>query len=141
MGALAGYNLIYAQTGMLESCLTVSYEQSVIDNEIAGMVFRILRGSEISERTLTEAYDLIKSVAPLGTHYLNKEHTRKNFLKEDWQPTISDRYKWDVWVKRGRKGALELAREKAKLILQEHRIEPLPQEILTKINQIAKEET
>jgi trimethylamine--corrinoid protein Co-methyltransferase len=141
MAALAGYNIISAHTGMLETNLTVSYAQSVIDNEIYGMVSRILRGSEISDKSLLEAFQLIKRVGPLGTHYLSQDHTRRNFLIEEWQPTVSDRNRWEVWVQKGRKGALELANEKAKEILHQHKIEPLAKETLEKIDRIAREET
>jgi trimethylamine--corrinoid protein Co-methyltransferase len=140
MAALAGYNIISAQTGMLETNLTVNYEQSVIDNEIFGMVFRVLRGAEVSEKSLLEAFQLIKAVGPLGGHYLTQEHTRRNFLIEEWQPTVSDRNRWDVWVMKGKKGALDLARQKAKDILQQHKIEPPPTETLEEIGRIARED-
>jgi trimethylamine--corrinoid protein Co-methyltransferase len=140
MAALAGYNIITAQTGMLETNLTVSYEQSIIDNEIYGMASRILRGAEISDKSLAEAFQLIRAVGPLGGHYLTQEHTRRNFLSEEWQPMVTDRNRWDVWVKKGKKGVLELARQKAKDILQQHNVEPLAKETLEKIDQIARED-
>ncbi len=140
MAALAGYNIISAHTGMLETNLTISFEQSVIDNEIYGMVFRILRGAEVSEKSLLEAFETIKRVGPLGTHYLSQEHTRKNLRNEEWQPAVTDRNKWDAWVQKGRKGVVELARERAKSILQQHNVEPLPHTTLQEIDRIANEQ-
>jgi len=137
IGALCGYNLIYSTTGMLEACLTASYEQSVIDDEIYGMVFRFMRGAEISDRTLTEAVEVIRKVGPLGTHYLTQEHTRKNLLTEHWMPKVSDRLRWEIWEKAGSKGTKELAQERAKKLLAEHRPPPLPDDVLKTIARIA----
>jgi len=139
IAALAGSNIITAHTGMLENCLTISYEQSVIDNEIYGMVFRLLQSSEISEKTLLEAFEVIKNVGPLGSNYLGQKHTREYFNTEIWLPAISERNKWETWIKKGRKSALELAREEAKRILREHHPEPLPRETLEEISEIVKE--
>lgn len=139
ISALSGWNIITSHTGMLESCLTVSYEQSVIDNEIYGMVFRILKSSEISEKTLFDAFEVIKSVGPFGSNYLSQKHTREYFFTEIWLPTISERNRWEAWMKKGKQSALELARDKAKKILREHKPEPLSKETLEKIAKIAKE--
>jgi trimethylamine--corrinoid protein Co-methyltransferase len=137
IAALAGYNLIYSNTGMLEGCLTASYEQSVIDDEIYGMVFRFMRGAEISDRTLTEAVEVIRKVGPLGTHYLTQEHTRRNLLAEHWIPKVSDRLRWEIWEKSGSKGTKELAQERAKKLLAEHKPPPLPDDVLKTIARIA----
>jgi trimethylamine--corrinoid protein Co-methyltransferase len=139
MAALSGVNIITSHTGTLESVLTISYEQSVIDNEIYGMVFRILRGGDISDESLYEAFEVIRKVGPLGSHYLSQEHTRKYFTIEEWLPTVSDRSKWDAWVKKGRKDAVKLARERAEEILKRHMPEPLPKETLEKIARIVRE--
>ncbi|MEM2122447.1 MAG: trimethylamine methyltransferase family protein [Candidatus Bathyarchaeia archaeon] len=139
MAALSGVNIITSHTGTLESVLTISYEQSVIDDEIYGMVFRILRGGDISDESLHEAFEVIGKVGPLGSHYLSQEHTRRYFSLEEWLPKVSDRNKWDAWVKKGMKSALKLAREKAEKILKEHRPEPLPRDTLEEITRIAEE--
>jgi trimethylamine--corrinoid protein Co-methyltransferase len=137
IAALCGYNLVYSATGMLESCLTASYEQSVIDDEIYGMTFRMMRGAEISDRTLTEAVEVIRRVGPLGSHYLAQEHTRKNLLSEHWIPKVSDRLRWEIWEKAGSKGTKELAQERARKLLAEHRPAPLPDDVLKTIARIA----
>lgn len=72
MAALAGINFIFNAAGTLESTLTASYQQAVIDNEICGMVSRALRGIAISDETL--AIDVIENVGP-GGQYLNQRHT------------------------------------------------------------------
>jgi trimethylamine:corrinoid methyltransferase-like protein len=44
-----------------------------------------------------------------------------------------------VWVQKGRRAAVEIAREKAKAILQEHKIEPLSDVTVQEIDRIANE--
>ena len=41
---LSGANWIHDAAGLLENCTTVSYEKTVIDNEIIGTVLRVLQG-------------------------------------------------------------------------------------------------
>ncbi|NIS68578.1 MAG: [trimethylamine--corrinoid protein] Co-methyltransferase, partial [Proteobacteria bacterium] len=49
--ALAGANLIYGM-GMLELGVTFSFGQLMIDNEIAGMVKRVVQGIRVADDTL-----------------------------------------------------------------------------------------
>jgi trimethylamine--corrinoid protein Co-methyltransferase len=137
IAAVCGYNLTYSTTGMLESCLTASYEQSVIDNEIYDMTARMMRGTEISDKTLTEAVEVIRKVGPLGSHYLAQQHTMKNLATEHWVPRVSNRQRWEVWNRGGCKGAKEAAQEQAKRILAEHHPTPLPDDVLKTIAGIA----
>ena len=48
---MAGVNLIYG-LGMLDLGMTFSYEQLIIDNEIAGMVNRVLKGVRVTDDSL-----------------------------------------------------------------------------------------
>lgn len=136
MMALAGYNMIWTGTGMLEGCLGLNYEQFLIDNEMYGMIYRILRGAEISNRSLAEAVDVIGHVGPLGAHYLTQTHTREYLPTEHWIPQITDRRRWESWINAGGKGVREVAADMAQKILAEHKPEPLPgsvEEALAKI--------
>ena len=55
--ALAGANLIYGM-GMLESGVTWSHEQLIIDNDIVKMVKRAVQGIAVKDDTL--ATELVK---------------------------------------------------------------------------------
>ncbi|RLG40761.1 MAG: hypothetical protein DRO05_05565 [Thermoproteota archaeon] len=80
---LSGANLIHDAAGFLESALTYSYEQLVIDNEIPGMCNRAIRGIEVNDETL--ALDVIEKVGP-GGHYLTQKHTLKHVMTEYYLP-------------------------------------------------------
>ena len=136
MAALAGMNFIYDAAGSLESTVTASFEQAVIDNEICGAVSRAVRGIEVSDRTL--AMEVIAAVGR-GGEFLSQRHTLENVQKEHYIPKIINRDKWEVWAKAGSKDLREVARQEAKRILQEHEPEPLDHDIRTEIEDIVKE--
>ncbi|HIH00759.1 TPA: hypothetical protein HA259_01520 [Thermoplasmata archaeon] len=121
MAGLAGMNFIYDACGSLEGSIATSYEKLVIDNEIAGMVIRILGGIEVTEETL--AVDEICKVGP-NASFLGTSFTAKHFKREHFLPTLLDRRSMDSWLKAGSKDINAVAREKAKKILSEH--EPVP---------------
>ena len=72
--ALSGGDYIHHSAGMLDSLMTVAYEQFVIDNDINGMATRVLEGIKVNDDTL--AFDVIREVGP-GGMFLTQEHTRK----------------------------------------------------------------
>lgn len=49
---MAGGQLIHNAAGLIDSSMTVAFEQYVIDNDIIGMAKRILEGIRITEDTL-----------------------------------------------------------------------------------------
>jgi len=135
--ALDGHNIIEGGLGMLECHLAVSFEQSVIDDEIFQSIFRIMRGSEISERTIMEALDVIEAVGPVGGHYMSQPHTLKYVNSEFYVSELADRRGRSNWEK-DRKGILENAHAKVQRILKEHHVEPLPTDVERKIEEIAR---
>lgn len=128
--AMAGGNYIHDAAGMLESTLTVSYEQYVIDNEIIGMLKRILRGIEVTQDTM--AVDTICSVAPDG-HYVSETHTVAHMRKEFYYPTLSNRQYYEDWLVGGKEDARARANKIAKEILTSYEAPPLPAKAVRKI--------
>lgn len=135
MVALAGGNYIHDAAGLLEFCLTTSYEQYLIDNEVCGMVARALEGVAFDNENL--ALDLIDKVGP-GGHFLAERHTLDFFKKEQFLPQISDRQTREDWEKAGSKTTVERAKEKAKEILKTHHPLPLSADIDRELRDIIK---
>ncbi|MEM2440537.1 MAG: trimethylamine methyltransferase family protein [Candidatus Bathyarchaeia archaeon] len=136
MAALAGINFIYVAAGALESTLTASYEQAVMDNELCGIIIRALRGIEVNDDTL--AVDVIKEVGP-GGYYLAHRHTLKHVRKEHYFPVIFNRQVRDAWESSGSKDLRQIARERAKKLLMEHQPEPLDPDIEEQLKLFIKE--
>ena len=86
--ALSGSNLIHHAAGILESLLTISHEQLVIDNEILGMAMRAVRGIDVGVSTL--GFATMRKVGPGGS-YLTEEHTLDHVDDEYIEPMLADR--------------------------------------------------
>lgn len=135
MGVRAGADLMDLFMGSTETYNTTSFEQMIIDNEMAGMVLRSSKGIEVNDETL--AIDVIDRVGP-GGNYLADKHTLHWFKKERYDPKLSSRQTRNVWEKLGSKDIREKAREQAKKILAEHEPEPVDKTVWKKIETIIK---
>ncbi|MCJ7489900.1 MAG: trimethylamine methyltransferase family protein [Thermoplasmata archaeon] len=138
MAGLAGMNFIYDACGSLEGSISTSYEKLVIDNEIAGMVTRVLGGIEVTEETL--AVDEICKAGP-NASFLGTPFTAKHFRTEHFLPTLLDRRSMDSWLKAGSKDITAVAREKAKKILKEHEPVPMDKGVTAEIEEYVKKTT
>jgi len=133
--ALAGGNYIHDAAGMMESCLLISYEQYVIDNEMLGMVARVLEGIRVTPDTLS--FEQIKEVGPRG-NFMGLRHTLDHIRKEHYLPRLFDRTTYDTWEERGGRDIREVARDKAREILATHKVEPLPKDVQQEVQAIIK---
>ncbi|NIO06268.1 MAG: trimethylamine methyltransferase [Proteobacteria bacterium] len=120
--AMAGANFIHDAVGLLEFCMTASYEKYVIDNEIIGEVIRVLQGIEVTPETL--ALEVTRKVGP-GENYLSEDHTCDFLRKEHFIPVLADRNDRETWIKLGRKDTFQRAHEIVLQILKTHQPEPL----------------
>jgi len=132
--ALAGANMIYG-LGMLESGITFDYGQLLLDCEMARMIKFTIQGVTVNDYTL--AVDVIKEIGP-GRDFLIHPHTMEGMRKQS-KPELIDRNMRMAWEEEGATTAYERAVKKAKWILENHRPEPLPGEVLAKIRSIVVE--
>jgi len=116
MIALAGADCILLAAGMLDSGNSISYEQYAIDNEIIGMVYRVLSGIRVNKDTLS--LDVIEQVGP-GGNYVMEEHTVYHMMEEFFYPNLSVRCNFDVWEERGHPDMLSRANDLVHNILAE----------------------
>ena len=126
--------MIYG-SGMLESGITFDYGQLVLDCEIARMIKHTVQGFQVTDDSL--ALDVIKEIGP-GGHFLMHQHTFDR-MKTQSQPEIIDRRARDVWEAAGATTAYERAVKKAQWILENHKPEPLPDDVLATIRSIVVE--
>jgi trimethylamine--corrinoid protein Co-methyltransferase len=135
--AMCGSNVIWLHGG-IHGELTHHPVQAILDDDIAGMIGRFIRGIEVNEDTL--AVDLIDSVGPIPGHYLNTEHTRKWWAREQFVPKAADRSTPHEWAMNGQRTALDYARERMDDLLASHEIsKPLTGKEEAEIERILKE--
>ena len=127
-------NLVH-DVGYIEYGTTSSIEMLVIADEIIRDVRSIMDGVEVSERTL--ARGPIHRAQP-GGGFLADDHTLDNWKWAQWRPALIDRMRYDRWVKKGSKDMTTRATERAREILAEHEVPPLPEEAEKVIAEVIK---
>jgi trimethylamine--corrinoid protein Co-methyltransferase len=128
---------IVIDCGMFSTGFNVSYEQLIVDNDMAKFVRRFLDGIEVNAETI--AYDVIKSVGH-NKNYLMEEHTLKHIRPEERTDyRIFNRVVPAIWEQRGKPSIMDNARERARDILGTHEVKPLDAGTRKKIQGIIKE--
>ncbi len=137
MAALAGVNVI-SGPGMLnfESCQ--SLEKLVLDNEICGMAHRLVRGVQARAEQL--AGDLYGDIYN-GEHFMGSPETVRWFREELYAAgPVIDRDTYDVWVGSDKKSAFERAKDEVHAIIQSHKVEPLPDNVIQTLRSIIEKD-
>jgi trimethylamine--corrinoid protein Co-methyltransferase len=116
--AQAGADFIHLAAGMLDSGNTICFEQYIIDDEILGMVYRLLKGIDVNARTL--ALDCIASVGP-GGNYVLEDHTVDHMLNQHFYPQHGVRMPFDVWIREGEPTIVSRAREHVQVLLADRK--------------------
>ena len=130
MVALSGADLVHLAAGMLDSGNSISYEQYVIDDEIIGMVKRMVKGIQTDSDAL--AFDVIKKVGP-GGNFVLEDHTVEHMMDEFFYPDLGVRCNFDIWEQRARPDMLSRANERVKKILEDGQEGLLDQNLLVEI--------
>ena len=133
--ALAGVNFIH-DVGFLDHAMICSPEMVVMGDEVIGMTKRFLQGIEINPETL--ATDIINKVGPAG-NFLQEDHTFNHFRKEHWIPSLITRKTYDQWENDGKKTMEDRIQEKARNILENHKVPQLKDSVLSELDRIKKE--
>jgi len=85
--------------GLIDSHNTMSLPQSVIDNEMAGMLRRLNARVEVSDDTLGAA--AVKAAGPGGGFLGQKDTARRIRAGEHFMPAVSDRLSYEKWAAEG----------------------------------------
>jgi trimethylamine--corrinoid protein Co-methyltransferase len=121
LAAVSGASVVNVHGGMHVE-LTYHPVQAVLDDDILGMLGRFLEGVKVTNETL--AVDVIEEVGPIPGFFLAHAHTREWWKKEQYLPKVADRSSYPEWLKSGKKGALETAKERVAEILATHEAAP-----------------
>jgi trimethylamine--corrinoid protein Co-methyltransferase len=111
--ALAGVNIIWG-IGQLETEVSLSPEQAVIDNELAAAMLRAQRGIEVTPETI--AQEVARECAGTGD-FLTHEHTLAHFRDEHIESTLPGRQRRQDWEAAGSPLLAQRAAERVAEIL------------------------
>ena len=130
---LAGSDILVG-FGEIESDQLLVLEQIVVDNEIAHFCERIFRGVDCDhEKILTTD---VLDIGP-GGNFLSRKSTRR-FARngEVHSANLLDRHTLDQWLQLGKPSMYSNARKKVEEILAQPLQDPLPEDVLQKLEEI-----
>jgi trimethylamine--corrinoid protein Co-methyltransferase len=135
LAGLAGVNMV-SGPGMLDFESTQSIEKLMIDNEIVGMVKRLLQG--IEDYGSPYASEILKDYES-SQELLSHSSTLKYFRKELFLPSpIIDRMTRDSWKASGSKSARKRAKEEAANLLRKSPVKPIDKILSNELEIIVK---
>ena len=116
--ALGGVNIIHVAIGNLAMMTIANYEQCLIDNEILGSTFRMVRGIDTSREAI--GLDAFMEAEHSASFLQTKHAVKYCRSNERWEPKLTDRGNWNQWMANtGGKDMRERAKDLAKKILQD----------------------
>ena len=115
--------------------MTIDYGQMVMDNEFARMIKYLVQGIPVNDETL--AVDVIKEIG-VGKDFLSHASTYKH-MRTQSQPKLIDRRMREDWQAAGATDIYQRALEEARYILENHKPDPLPDDVLAAIRSIVEE--
>ncbi len=137
LAAIAGINMIEG-AGMIEFESCQSFEKIVIDNEIAGYIYRFLNGIDVKDETLM--LNLFREIGPGGAFTSNVRAMKlmlQYFNKEVHQ--IGPVFNVDgrkMWESKGGKDTRTKAKELVENLLQSYEPNPPPRDVVSELNKI-----
>ena len=128
---LAGSSLVH-DVGYLESGMSSSLEMILFCDEIIDQVRHFNTVPLIDAQTL--AVQAIEEVGP-GGNFTDHEHTLQNFRKI-WYPKLFDRRTYQNWFQDGEQPLGDVLRKKVQHVLDTHQPEPLPDDVVKKLENV-----
>ena len=116
--------------------IATSFEQLVISNEIYAVFRRVLDGFVVNDDTL--GMDAIAQ-AGIGGNYLGEQHTLEHLRSERLNSDLLKPKTRAKWLEEGSKSLVDLAREKARTILAEHKPALLDDGTLASLKALVKQ--
>ncbi|WP_425248189.1 trimethylamine methyltransferase family protein [Desulfospira joergensenii] len=130
--ALAGLNLIH-DVGYLDQAMVCSTAQLILGNEAIGMARKFMEGIRVDPESI--ARQVIEDIGP-GGHFLAHKHTLTHCREAVWGSKLLTREPYERWKANGEKDMAQRIQERLADILENHKVPPLPEKVLTKIRKI-----
>jgi len=132
---LSGVDVING-TGEIDTSQLLVLEQIVVDHEIALMCKRFKDGIDVSDAK--DYMEDIMQVGP-GGHFLMQPSTVKACRSDEFfQPKLSDRNTYEKWEELGNPTLYGKARKRVEEILSSPQKNPLPDDVLGKLDDIVR---
>jgi trimethylamine:corrinoid methyltransferase-like protein len=125
---------ILGAAGQIESATTISPVQLAIDNEVFGMVRRIVMGMNVDDETM--AWEDLMRIEP-GGQFLTSPHTLEH-CRDGLRPINFTRFSRDDWEQEGSVSLVGRATEYCKDIMRQAGPIPFPDDAIKEMDAIVK---
>ncbi len=133
--ALAGADNLSGIGGAWENAS--SFEMMVIDDEVYADIFRVVRGIDVDADRV--GLDVIDRVGPMG-NFLAQRHTMKYLREGEMRNSpLWDKRTGDKAASEGIRPIQEVARDRARRLLEEHVTTPLERDVEAELTRIVTE--
>jgi len=130
--SLAGASVLFG-LGLLHGSNLLAYEEIILDAESAAMVRRTLSKVDLTDEAF--ATDLVKTLGPGGV-FVGQKHTVAHMRKALSLPVLSDRDSYEDWYRKGQLSRVDVARQKVREILRDHRPLPIPEDVRKEMDEV-----
>jgi trimethylamine--corrinoid protein Co-methyltransferase len=130
--SLAGAGVLFG-LGLLHGSNLLAYEEIILDAESAATVRRALGAVDLTGEAF--AIDLIKELGP-GGFFLGQKHTVAHMRKALSLPVLSDRDNYEAWYQKGQLSRVDVARQKVREILRDHRPLLIPENVRKEMDEV-----
>ena len=128
---LSGADLL-SGTGLLFAARMFSAAEMVLDCETFGLISAFVDGFRAEPEDL--ALEVIDAVGP-DNHFMATPHSLPH-MRDFWKSEMFERSPWGRWEAEGRPGPSDAARAKAKRILADHAVDPVPDDVSRELDNI-----
>jgi trimethylamine--corrinoid protein Co-methyltransferase len=130
---LAGSDIIVG-FGEIESDQVLILEQIVVDNELAHLVERMYSGIDINENK--NYFEDLAALGP-GGNFLKARSTRLAARSDEfYRSDLVDHHPYEGWLKLGKPDIYSNARKKVEEILAGPVVDPLPESVLSELDEL-----
>ena len=129
--ATAGADIL-GGAGQFEVATAISPVQLIIDNEIAGMIRRMISGLTIDDDTL--AWNDLMNISGRG-HFLETKHTLRH-CRDAFGPRVFVRQSRDIWTKEGKKDFLGRATNVYRMLSAKGKPRDLSDDVIKEMDRI-----
>lgn len=129
--AITGADIL-GGAGQVEVATTISPLQLVMDNEIAGMIRKIISRITIDYETM--AWSDLMTTSSCG-HFLETEHTLRH-CREAFKPRTFIRQTREIWVNKGKKDQMARTMEVYKSLFEKAKPPNLTEDLKKEMNKI-----
>jgi len=133
---MSGANFILHACGIVGSYIAMSHEKFLVDEEICGMLKRMLRPLEITDERID--IETIKVVG-CGGEYLTHPQTFRHCRTEFHIPDLFQRKDYSTWVNQGKKDVMDIARQKSVQRMEQYEQPELDPDIKKQLDSYVRE--